>query len=198
MGRLLLEIGTKAGTVEPVVKTVHVIARRFSLTKQEYVSDAKCQWHSRYKKRKKKTHFQRAEANKQNHHESERAADQEPEQITFQPPRPAFGIVGAVGFRESKAVFHWNVPTSTVDLPMPKAVNSAFTMTGAPAMMSPPTMDIFPVSASPRRMAKPPPMTQSVPKRKPMSMTMPNADEAPDERLLVDCARMGLNPASVV
>jgi hypothetical protein len=47
-------------------------------------------------------------------------------------------------------------------------------------------------------MANPPPTTQIVPKMNPMSITMPNADEAPDERLPVVCARMGVNPASFV
>jgi len=50
-------------------------------------------------------------------------------------------------------------------------------------MISPPMMESFPVSASPRRMANPPPTTQIVPKMNPMSITMPNADEAPDESL---------------
>jgi hypothetical protein len=47
-------------------------------------------------------------------------------------------------------------------------------------------------------MANPPPTTQMVPKMNPMSITMPNADEAPDERLPVVCASMGVNPASLV
>ena len=42
--------------------------------------------------------------------------------------------------------------------------------------------------------ANPPPTTQIVPNMNPMSITMPNADEAPDERLPVVCARMGVNP----
>jgi 2-polyprenyl-6-methoxyphenol hydroxylase-like FAD-dependent oxidoreductase len=94
---------------------------------------------------------------------------------------------------------HWKEPTSTVELPMPKAVNKAFTMTGAPAMMRPPTMESLPESASPRRMAKPPLTTQMVPKMNPMSMTMPNADEAADVRLVppAACARMGVNPPNL-
>src|ERR1039458_5317013 len=46
------------------------------------------------------------------------------EQFALQAPRPAFGIVGTVRFRESDSVFHWKVPTSMVELPMPKAVNN--------------------------------------------------------------------------
>jgi hypothetical protein len=112
-------------------------------------------------------------------------------------PGLPLGIVGAVRLREPEFLgFHWNVPTSTVELLLPKAVNNAFTMTGAPAMMRPPMMESFPASVSPRRMAKPPPITQSVPNRNPMSMTMPNADDAPDDRLPVAaCARSGVNLA---
>jgi len=50
-----------------------------------------------------------------------------------------------------------------VELSIPKAVKSAFTMTGAPAMIRPPMIDSLPASVSPRRMANPPPTTQMVP-----------------------------------
>jgi hypothetical protein len=55
-------------------------------------------------------------------------------------------------------------------------------MTGAPAMMRPPMIESLPASVSPRRMAKPPPITQMVPKIKPISMTMPIALLAPSWR----------------
>jgi len=42
-------------------------------------------------------------------------------------------------------------------------------------MMSPPMIESLPASVSPRRIAKPPPTTQIVPKINPMSMTMPSA-----------------------
>jgi hypothetical protein len=195
---LLLQIGTEARAVQPVVETINVVTGWLSLTENENVDDAKRQRHSRYDERKKEAHFQCAETNEQHHDKRERTAGHEPKQVPFQSPRPAFGIVGGVRVREFDLLFQLNVPTSTVELPMPKAVNNAFTMTGAPAMMSPPIMESFPASVSPRRIAKPPPMTQSVPKRKPMSMTMPKADEAPDERLPDVCAKMGLNPASEI
>ena len=57
-------------------------------------------------------------------------------------------------------------------------------------MMSPPMIDSLPESVSPRRMAKPPPTTQMVPKMNPMSITMPIALLAPCERLPELCARM--------
>lgn len=63
-------------------------------------------------------------------------------------------------------------------------------MTGAPAMIRPPTIDIFPASASPRRMANPPPMTQMMPKMKAMSMMTFKAELNPDDKS-VDCARSG-------
>jgi len=99
------------------------------------------------------------------HHEGEPAADNEPE--TIRPPTPtspAFGIVGTVRFRESDSVFHWKVPTSMVELPMPKAVNNAFTMTGAPPMMRPPMMESLLGVGVATRMANPPPTTQMVPR----------------------------------
>jgi len=65
-------------------------------------------------------------------------------------------------------------------------------MTGAPAMMRPPTIDIFPASVSPRRIANPPPMTQTIPKMKAMSMMTFNAELNPDDKS-VDCARIGAN-----
>src|SRR5665213_1258404 len=157
MCRLPLKIRGEAGAFQPIVEAVNVVARWFSLTKHEDVNEAERQRHRRQNQRSENAHFQCAEAQQQNHHEGEPAADNEPEQFALQPPRAAFGIVGTVRFRESDSVFHWKVPTSMVELPMPKAVNNAFTMTGAPAMMRPPIMESFPVSASPRRMANPPP-----------------------------------------
>ena len=51
-------------------------------------------------------------------------------------------------------------------------------------------IESLPASVSPRRMAKPPPITQMVPKMKPKSMTMPIALLAPCERL--PAASMGI------
>ena len=61
----------------------------------------------------------------------ENARDDEPKQVAVEAPRFAFGIVGTVRVRESQlVVLHWKGPTSTVEPPRPKAVKSAFTITG--------------------------------------------------------------------
>ncbi len=75
---LLLQVGTEARAVQPVVETINVVAGWFSLTENENVNDAKRQRHSRYNERNKEAHFQRAEANEQHHDERERAAGHEP------------------------------------------------------------------------------------------------------------------------
>src|SRR5579862_1438576 len=167
---------TEARAIRPVINKVAVVGRRFALAKSEDVEQRYCQRDDCSREGLPKTALQRAEEQQQRHHEKEDSADHKPKQVAVESPSAAFGVVGAVGVAEAQFVFfHWNAPTSTVELPMPKAVKSAFTITGAPAMMRPPMMESLPASVSPRRMAKPPPTTQIVPKMKPMSMTMPNA-----------------------
>lgn len=136
---------------KPVFKTVQVIARRLALPENEYINQRErkrnggngCGFHE--------TH---AVGTEQQEHENNRpkcAADQIPKQVPVQTPGLALGIVGAIGIGETNVGIHCEAPMSTVALEFPKAANNAFTMTGAPAMMRPPTMDIFPASASPRR-----------------------------------------------
>ena len=114
-------------------------------------------------------------------------------------PRFASGVVGTVRVgKVAFVVFHWNEPTSTeaaegnggdrwvgeqVEPTGPKAVKSAFTITSAPAMMRPLTIESLLASVSLRRMAKPPPTAQMVPKINPMSMTMPIALLGPSAKM---------------
>ena len=73
---------------------------------------------------------------------------------------------------------------------------SAFTMTGAPAMIRPPMIDSLPASVSPRRMAKPPPTTQIVPKMKPMiDQTYPHGQFVAihEGRIVADAATFDSN-----
>lgn len=55
-------------------------------------------------------------------------------------------------------------------------------------------MESFPESVSPRRIAKPPLITQIVPNINPMSMTMPNALLMPSTKV---AAKMGVNRSVV-
>src|SRR6266480_2086318 len=189
---LFERIRSKPGAFEPQVQIVGVVGGRLALAKTKDIDQRQQERQCGDQKRDGEAHLQRAEQEQEKHHEGERAAGNEPEQVSFQAPCPALGIVGAVRFRESKSVVHSKVPTSTVELWTPKAVNNARMMTGAPAMISPPMMESLPASVSPRRMANPPPITQMVPKIKPMSMTMPMAREAPWPRP-VAWAKMGEN-----
>ena len=201
MVRLLFRVRAKTWPAQPKIKAIHVVARWFTLPENKDVNGAQRQRQRRYQDGNEKPHFHGAETNEENDDERERAARHEPEEIAVQAPCLALGIVGAVRLRESDVWrVHWNEPTSMAELPMPKAVNRAFTMTGAPAMMRPPIIESLPESASPRRMANPPLTTQMVPKINPMSMTMPNADEAADVRLVppAACAKMGVNPPTLL
>src|SRR5436309_671017 len=189
---LFERIRSEPGAFEPEVQIVDVVGGRLALAKAKDIDQRQQERQCGYHERDGEAHLQCAEQEQEKHHEGERAAGNEPEQVAFQAPCPALGIVGAVRFRESKFVAHSKVPTSTVELWTPKAVNNARMMTGAPAMISSPMMESLPASVSPRRMANPPPITQMVPKIKPMSMTMPIAREAPWLRP-VACARMGEN-----
>src|SRR5580700_6374568 len=147
MFRLLVRVRAKTWPAQPKIKAINVVARRFPLTKYEDVNGAQRQRHRRYQDGSEKPHPHGAETNEENNDERERAACHEPEQIAVQAPCLALGIVGAVRLRESDVRgVHWNEPTSMAEPPMPNAVNRAFTMTGAPAIIRPPTIESLPES----------------------------------------------------
>src|SRR5450432_2406542 len=165
MLRLKPRIRREARAVGPIVQKVDVVGRRLALAKAEHVNECYGERHACCREGTAEADAHRAEQKQQRDHEREDAAHDIPEQIAVESPGAPGGIVRAVRLRESQlVVFHWNAPTSTVEPPRPNAVKSAFTITGAPAMMSPPMIESLPASVSPRRIAKPPPTTQIVPK----------------------------------
>src|SRR5260221_2500979 len=172
------QLRRESGAAEPEFKEIAVVAGRLSLPEAEDVEEHDSEWRDRRQCRRRERPEQHAEEHEQDDHRGEDSAGQILKETAFQPPCLSGGVLGAVRFREAQLV-HWNAPTSTVEPSRPNAVKSAFTITGAPAMMSPPIIDNLPESVSPRRTAKPPPTTQMTPKMNPMSMTMPIALLAP-------------------
>ena len=127
------------------------------MAKSKDVKQRQTDRYQRRHERAEKRPAQHAEEQEKDHDGREPSAGHEPEEVALQAPCFAGGVVRAVRFRKAQLVCrnvaHWKEPTSTVELSMPNAVKSAFTMIGAPAMIRPPMIDSLPASVSPRRMA---------------------------------------------
>src|SRR5574338_922877 len=123
---------TKAAIFQPQFEKIDVVTGRFALAKGEDIKRRDSRRHERRDERAEQRPMRNAEKQQEQDHGRERSAGDEPEEIAFQSPRLAGGVVRAVRFREAQfgggAVAHWNEPTSTVELSRPKAVKSAFTM----------------------------------------------------------------------